>query len=113
MAQSTPVASPAGGAPTVVLVHGAFADASGWVRGDRAAQGGRNGGPRPPNPQRGVSLDAAYIASVVNNIPGPVLLVGHSYGGVVITNAATQTPNVVGLVYVAGFAPDEGESFRR
>ena len=57
-----------------------------------------------------VSGDAAYIASVINQIPGPVLLVGHSYGGVVITNAAVQTPNVVGLVYICAFLPDEGES---
>jgi pimeloyl-ACP methyl ester carboxylesterase len=110
MAQSTPVASPAGGAPTVVLVHGSFADASGWAGVIDRLRADGTAVLAPANPQRGVSLDAAYIASVVNNIPGPVLLVGHSYGGFVITNAATQTPNVVGLVYVAGFAPDEGES---
>src|SRR5690606_8739078 len=64
----------------------------------------------PANPLRSVSGDAAYIASVVNQIPGPVLLVGHSYGGMVITNAAPQASNVVGLVYIAAFLPDEGES---
>ncbi len=110
MAQSTPVASPDGGAPTVVLIHGAFADASGWNGVINLLQADGTTVIAPPNPLRGVSLDAAYVASVVNNVPGPVLLVGHSYGGVVITNAATQTPNVVGLVYVAAFAPDEGES---
>ena len=59
---------------------------------------------------RSVSGDAAYIASVVNQIPGPVLLVGHSYGGVVVTNAAPQSENVVGLVYICAFLPDVGES---
>ena len=63
----------------------------------------------PANPLRGISTDAAYIASVLNQIPGPVLAVGHSYGGAVISNAATDTANVVGLVFVAAFAPDEGE----
>jgi pimeloyl-ACP methyl ester carboxylesterase len=63
------------------------------------------------NPLRGLTADAAYIASLVHQIPGPVLLVGHSYGGAVITNAA-QTDNVVGLVYVAAVIPDEGEMVR-
>ena len=64
----------------------------------------------PPNLLRGVAHDSAYIASYLNQIPGPVLLVGHSYGGAVITNAGSKAENVVGLVYVAGFAPDEGET---
>ncbi|NYF59858.1 pimeloyl-ACP methyl ester carboxylesterase [Micromonospora purpureochromogenes] len=63
-----------------------------------------------PNPLRGVSEDAAYVASALKQTPGPVLAVGHSYGGAVITNAASQVDNVVGLVYVAAFAPDEGET---
>jgi pimeloyl-ACP methyl ester carboxylesterase len=63
----------------------------------------------PANPLRGLSLDSAYIASVFDQIPGPVLAVGHSYGGAVITNAATKARNVVGLVYVAAFATDQGE----
>jgi pimeloyl-ACP methyl ester carboxylesterase len=63
----------------------------------------------PANPLRGVASDSAYLASFLNQIPGPVLAVGHSYGGAVITNAATKASNVVGLVYVAAFAPDEGE----
>ena len=62
------------------------------------------------NPLRGISADSAYLASVFAQIPGPVLAVAHSYGGAVITNAATGAPNVVGLVYVAAFAPDEGET---
>jgi len=61
------------------------------------------------NPLRGLKTDAAYVASIISQTPGPVLAVGHSYGGAVITNAVPQTSNVVGLVYVAAFAPDEGE----
>ena len=64
----------------------------------------------PANPLRGLSADTAYIASAVSQIDGPVLLAGHSYGGAVITNAASQADNVVGLVYVAAFIPDEGET---
>jgi pimeloyl-ACP methyl ester carboxylesterase len=107
MAQATPTP---GSAPTVVLVHGAFADASGWSGVIAELQADGIATLAPANPLRSVSGDAAYIASVVNQIPGPVLLVGHSYGGVVITNAAVQTPNVVGLVYICAFLPDEGES---
>jgi pimeloyl-ACP methyl ester carboxylesterase len=62
------------------------------------------------NPLRGVEVDAAYVASFINQIDGPVLAVGHSYGGGIITNAVPRTSNVVGLVYVAAFAPDEGET---
>ena len=62
------------------------------------------------NPLRGIAADSAYVASVFSQIPGPVLAVGHSYGGAIITNAATNAGNVVGLVYVAAFAPDEGET---
>ena len=94
---------------TVVLVHGAFADASSWTGVIERLQKEGVQVTAPPNPLRGLSLDSAYIASVFNQIPGPVLAVGHSYGGAVISNAATQASNVVGLVYVAAFAPDEGE----
>jgi len=107
MTDSTPVAN---GDPTVVFVHGAFADASGWAGVITELQADGITTMAPANPLRSVSGDAAYIASVVNQIAGPVLLVGHSYGGVVITNAAPQADNVIGLVYVAAFAPDEGES---
>jgi pimeloyl-ACP methyl ester carboxylesterase len=107
MAQATPIT---GSASTVVLVHGAFADASGWAGVITELQTDGTAVVAPANPLRSVSGDAAYIASVVNQIPGPVLLVGHSYGGVVITNAATQTPNVAGLVYICAFLPDVGES---
>ncbi len=95
---------------TVVLVHGAFADAGSWAAvTERLVQAGI-----PVraivNPLRGLGLDAAYVASAISQVPGPVLAVGHSYGGAVITNAVPQTDNVVGLVYVAAFAPDEGEA---
>ena len=95
--------------PTIVLVHGAFADASSWngVIERLLPQGYTV--VAPANPLRGVGTDSAYTASLVNQIDGPVLLAGHSYGGAVITNAATNAPNVVGLVFVAAFAPDEGE----
>jgi pimeloyl-ACP methyl ester carboxylesterase len=98
-----------GSRPTVVLVHGAFADASSWngVVERLQAEGVRV--TAPANPLRGISIDSAYINSVLDQVPGPVLAVGHSYGGAVITNAATNANNVVGLVYVAAFAPDEGE----
>jgi pimeloyl-ACP methyl ester carboxylesterase len=97
------------GAPTVVLVHGAFADGSSWSGVIERLQAKGMNVTAPPNPLRGIAADSAYIASVLEQTPGPVVLVGHSYGGAVITNAATEAENVVGLVYVAAFAPDEGE----
>jgi pimeloyl-ACP methyl ester carboxylesterase len=95
--------------PTVVLVHGAFADGSSWngVIERLQAEGIRVTAPAVP--LRGISNDSAYIASLIDQTPGPVILVGHSYGGAIITNAATGADNVVGLVFVSGFAPDEGE----
>jgi pimeloyl-ACP methyl ester carboxylesterase len=94
---------------TVVLVHGAFADASSWNGVVERLQAAGMQVTAPTNPLRGISTDSAYIASVLNQIPGTVLAVGHSYGGAVISNAATDAANVVGLVFVAAFAPDEGE----
>src|ERR1700722_10117632 len=104
--------SPAPSTPTVVLVYGAFADASGWaaVIEQRIAAAVPVGA--VVNPLRGISADSAYVASVIRQIPGPVLAVGHSYGGAVITNAGSMADNVAGLVYVAAFAPDEGESLQ-
>jgi pimeloyl-ACP methyl ester carboxylesterase len=96
--------------PTIVLVHGAFTDASSWRRlyDELAGDGIRI--KAPANPLRGISGgDAEYTQSVIAQLDGPVVLVGHSYGGSVIT-AAGVADNVVGLVYVAGFAPDEGET---
>jgi len=97
--------------PTVVLVHGGFADASFWAPVIEDLQGHNLPVLAPPNPLRGLAHDAEYVASYVNQIDGPVLLVGHSYGGAVITVGGASTPNAVGLVYVAAFALDEGESF--
>jgi pimeloyl-ACP methyl ester carboxylesterase len=94
---------------TVVLVHGAFADASSWTGVIERLQAARVRVTAPANPLRGIAIDSAYVASVLDQIPGPVLAVGHSYGGAVISNAAARASNVVGLVYVAAFAPDEGE----
>jgi len=94
---------------TVVLVHGAFADASGWNGVIEKLQAAGYKVIAPANPLRGIHIDAAYLADFIKQIEGPLLLVGHSYGGATITNAATGNENVVGLVYVAGFAPDLGE----
>src|SRR6266700_1194148 len=106
MSQITPTSA---GPLTVVLVHGAFADAPSWIGVIERLQARGVQVTAPANPLRGLSSDSAYIASVFDQIPGPVLAVGHSYAGAGITNAATQASNVVGLVYVAAFAPDEGE----
>ena len=97
--------------PTVVLVHGGFADASYWVPVIREFRASDLPVLAPANPLRGLASDAEYIASVVNQIDGPVLLVGHSYGGAVISVAGAATSNAVGLVYVAAWVLDEGESF--
>jgi pimeloyl-ACP methyl ester carboxylesterase len=98
-----------GSRPTVVLVHGAFADGSSWNGVIERLQAEGLQVTAPAIPLRGLSIDSAYIASYLDQIPGPVLAVGHSYGGAVITNAATNANNVLGLVYVSAFAPDEGE----
>ncbi|MFE1834476.1 alpha/beta fold hydrolase [Streptomyces sviceus] len=95
--------------PTVLLVHGAFADAASWSGVIAELQGSGIPVIAPPNPLRGLASDAAYIASFAAQIDGPVVLVGHSYGGALITVAGT-TENVVGLVYVAAYALEEGES---
>jgi len=95
---------------TVVLVHGAFADSSSWNGVVERLQAKGVQVTAAVNPLRGISHDSAYVASVLAQIPGPVLAVGHSYGGAVITNAATGAQNVLGLVYVAAFAPEEGET---
>ncbi|MFI6340192.1 alpha/beta fold hydrolase [Streptomyces sp. NPDC050535] len=96
-------------APTIVLVHGAFADASSFARviPELLADGFHVVAPAVPN--RSLIGDAAYIASVVRQIPGPVVLVGHSYGGAVITVAGVED-NVQALVYLAGYALEQGES---
>ena len=98
------------GTPTVVLVHGAFADASSWNGVVERLLERSVKVTAPANPLRGIASDSAYAASLFEQTPGPVLAVGHSYGGAVITNAASRATNVLGLVYVAAFAPEEGET---
>ncbi|HEY6886999.1 MAG TPA: alpha/beta hydrolase [Solirubrobacter sp.] len=98
--------------PTIVLVHGAFADGSGWRGVSDALAAEDLTLVAPANPLRGLAGgDGEYLKGIVERIDGPVLLVGHSYGGCVISAAGTAD-NVVGLVYIAGFAPDEGESLQ-
>jgi pimeloyl-ACP methyl ester carboxylesterase len=96
--------------PNIVLVHGAWADASSWNGVTARLQADGYTVYAVPNPLRGLSADSAYVASILSTIPGPIVLVGHSYGGAVITNAATGNPNVNALVYIDAFVPDQGES---
>ncbi|MGX1488151.1 alpha/beta fold hydrolase [Streptomyces tendae] len=96
--------------PTVVLVHGAFADSSSWNGVIKRLK--QDGYPvvAPANPLRGLKSDADYLKSFLKSVQGPVVLAGHSYGGAVLTEAAENEPNVKALVYIAAFAPDQGES---
>jgi pimeloyl-ACP methyl ester carboxylesterase len=100
----------AAAAPTMVLVHGAWEQASSWTV--VAARLRDHGYPVivPDNPLRTLAGDTASIVAVLTRVAGPIVLVGHSYGGTVITNAAEDNPNVKALVYIAAFAPDRGES---
>ena len=98
------------GKPTIVLVHGAWADASSWSRVITRLQSDGYTVDAPPDPLRGIASDSASLASFLKTIPGPVVLVGHSYGGAVITNAATSDPEVKALVYVDAFIPDQGQT---
>ncbi|MEV4276436.1 alpha/beta fold hydrolase [Actinoplanes xinjiangensis] len=96
--------------PTIVLVHGAFADSASWSGVIERLQ--KRGYPvvAAANPLRGLSSDAAHLRTVINSVHGPIVLAGHSYGGAVMTNAAAGDPDVTALVYIAAFAPDRGES---
>jgi pimeloyl-ACP methyl ester carboxylesterase len=96
--------------PTVVLVHGGWADSSGWNAEITKLEQLGYLVIAPANPLRGLATDAEYVRSVLRTISGPIVLVGHSYGGAVISNAAVGVSNVKALVYIAGFAPDKGES---
>ena len=96
--------------PTVVLVHGAWADASGWNAVSTELRQRGYTVIAPANLLRGVQTDSAYLRSVLTTIKGPIVLVGHSYGGMVITNAAVGDPQVKALVYIAAFAPTKGET---
>jgi pimeloyl-ACP methyl ester carboxylesterase len=96
--------------PTVVLVHGAWADSSGWAGVITRLQHDGYTVVAPANPLRGLASDTAYLKTFLASITGPIVLVGHSYGGAVITDAATGNANVKSLVYIDAFAPDAGEN---
>ena len=114
LANSAPSTTPTANSavkPTIVLVHGAWADASSFAPITKELQDNGYTVRNAPNQLRGLASDAAYLAAYVNqSVTGPVVLVGHSYGGSVITNAALSIPNVKALVYVDAYAPAEGES---
>ncbi|MFF0031397.1 alpha/beta fold hydrolase [Streptomyces avermitilis] len=119
MALCTTVAAPAGAddgttttttKPTIVLVHGAFADASSWNGVVERLERRGYTVIAPANPLRGLDSDSTYIASVLDSIKGPIVLAGHSYGGAVISTAAAGNPRVKSLVYVSALMPDVGES---
>jgi pimeloyl-ACP methyl ester carboxylesterase len=97
--------------PTIVLVHGDWADGSSWSGVIKRLQRRGFTVVAPPNPLRGPSSDAPYLASFLQTIPGPIVLVAHSYGGFVITNAATGNANIEALVYIDAFIPDIGQTF--
>jgi pimeloyl-ACP methyl ester carboxylesterase len=113
--RSTPVAAghPQAAKPTIVLVHGAWADASSWSRVIKRLQADGYTVDAPPNPLRGLPYDTDYLRDYLLTVPGPIVLVGHSYGGAVITDAATGNPNVKALVYVDAFVPDTGETLQQ
>jgi len=99
--------------PTIILVHGAFADSSSWDGVTAKLEHDGYTVIAAANALRSVATDADSIAGVIKNVPGPVVLVGHSYGGAVISAAVRDNDNVTGLVYVAAFAPEAGESAAR
>ena len=96
--------------PTIVLVHGAWADGSSWSSVVKRLQNAGYTVDVPPNPLRSLASDSATIASFLTTVTGPIVLVGHSYGGAVISNAAVGNPNVKALVFIDAFVPDQGES---
>jgi pimeloyl-ACP methyl ester carboxylesterase len=99
-----------GSRPTVVLVHGAFAESASWDGVIARLQGHGYKAVAAANPIRSVSGDADFLASILDAIEGPIVLVGHSYGGAVMSNAALGKGNVEALVFVGAFAPEEGEN---
>ncbi len=108
----SPAAShhPSGPRPTIVLEHGAWANGASWNGVVRRLQADGYTVDVPPNPLMGLAFDPAYLADFLHTISGPIVLVGHSYGGAVITNAATGDKQVKALVYVDAFAPDQGQT---
>jgi pimeloyl-ACP methyl ester carboxylesterase len=96
--------------PAIVLVHGAFAESASWDRVIRQLEGAGHDVIAAANPLRGVAADAQSVSDLVRTVDGPVVLVGHSYGGMVMTNVDANAGQITGLVYVAAFAPEPGES---
>ena len=107
---ATAHAGGSGPKPTIVLEHGAWADGSSWTGEIQRLQADGYTVYAPPNPLRGLANDSATLADFLKTIPGPVILVGHSYGGMVVTNAATGNANVKALVYIDAFIPAQGET---
>ena len=110
LAQAKPPQAPASARPTVVLVHGAFAESASWDAVARKLRARSYNVIAVANPLRGVKSDAAQVSALLASVKGPVVLVGHSYGGSVISAAAEGRTNVKALVFVAAFAPEAGES---
>ena len=110
VAQASAKSRTAAAKPTVVLVHGAWADGSSWDGVVARLQRDGYTVDVPANPLRGVASDSAYLASYLKTVTGPIILAGHSYGGMVITNAATENPAVKALVYIDAFIPAQGET---
>jgi pimeloyl-ACP methyl ester carboxylesterase len=110
---TTRAAAGAGPKPTIVLEHGAWADTSSWNGVIKRLQADGYTVYAPPNPLQGLTYDSAFLADFLHSISGPIVLVGHSYGGAVITNAATGDPQVKALVYVDAFAPAQGQTLAR
>jgi pimeloyl-ACP methyl ester carboxylesterase len=107
---SASAATPESTKPTIVLVHGALADSSSWDGVISKLQTDGYTVIAAPNPLRSLKSDSDYVSSIIKNVNGPVVLVGHSYGGSIITNAATGVDNVKALVFVAAYAPEAGEN---
>jgi pimeloyl-ACP methyl ester carboxylesterase len=109
-AQASAASWTTGPKPTIVLVHGAWADSGSWNGVIGRLQLAGYTVDAPPNPLRGVTYDSAYLADFLSTISGPIVLVGHSYGGFAITNAATGNPNVKALVYDDAYIPAQGDT---
>ena len=110
-AQATTRATPSGGPkPTIVLEHGAWANTASWDAVTALLQADGYTVDVPPNPLQGLPYDSAYLSDFLHSISGPIILVGHSYGGAVITNAASGDSQVKALVYVDAFAPAQGQT---
>jgi pimeloyl-ACP methyl ester carboxylesterase len=103
-------AASGGPKPTIVLEHGAWADTSSWNGVVRRLQADGYTVYAPPNPLQGLTYDSAFLADFLHSVSGPIVVVGHSYGGAVITNAVTTDPQIKALVYVDAFAPAQGQT---